>query len=72
MDNSGQGKTVAELAELLESVFVGDGQVVIQLVADLESAGPGSVAFVETVKALEEVHTCAASCLISPDAEAAR
>jgi len=70
--DSGQGKTVAELAELLGSSFTGDGQVVIQLVASLESAEPGAVAFIENLKALEEAQTCAASCLISPDAAAAR
>jgi UDP-3-O-[3-hydroxymyristoyl] glucosamine N-acyltransferase len=72
MDDSEQGKTVAELAALLGSSFVGDGQIVIRRVASFELAEPGAVAFIETSKALEEARACAASCLITANAAAAR
>ncbi|HUS09929.1 MAG TPA: UDP-3-O-(3-hydroxymyristoyl)glucosamine N-acyltransferase [Pyrinomonadaceae bacterium] len=63
---------MADLAALLGSPLSGDGQVVIRRISSFASAEPGSVAFVETVKALEEAQACAASCVISPDTEAAR
>jgi len=38
--------TVAELAKRLECAFEGDGEVIIQSVSSLESAGAGDLVFV--------------------------
>jgi UDP-3-O-[3-hydroxymyristoyl] glucosamine N-acyltransferase len=72
MAHGQQGKTVAELAEFLAQPFAGDGSVVIERVASLDAAEPGSVAFVETQKSLEEAQSCNASCLIVSDVANAR
>src|SRR4051812_31774669 len=67
-----KGKTVSELAAFLAEPFSGDGETIVQRLSALESAEPGSLSFVENQKALEEVKTCAAACVIVVDAEGAR
>jgi UDP-3-O-[3-hydroxymyristoyl] glucosamine N-acyltransferase len=59
-----KGKTVEELAAFLGQQFAGNGTVVIERVAGVEVARPGSIAFVENQKSLEETKSCNASCLI--------
>ncbi len=60
-------KTVAELAALAGGRVVSGGDVVVERVAGVESAGAGALAFVEEVKRLEEASGCGASCLIVPE-----
>jgi UDP-3-O-[3-hydroxymyristoyl] glucosamine N-acyltransferase len=56
MTQGQKGKTVAELAEFLAQPFAGDGSAVIERVASLDAAGPGSVAFVENQESLTVKH----------------
>jgi UDP-3-O-[3-hydroxymyristoyl] glucosamine N-acyltransferase len=72
MSETEKGRTVEELAAFVGGQCVGDGRIFIERVAGIESAGPGSVAFVENQKALEETSDPRASCLIVSDAAAAR
>ena len=61
------GKAVAELAEIVGGRVVGDGEVRVERVASVESAGAGALAFVEGRKNLESARACRASCLIVPE-----
>ncbi len=72
MNHAGTGKRAAELAAYVGGHCVGDGEIVIERVADLQAAEPGSLAFVENQKSLESPGDCAASCLIVSDLEGAR
>jgi UDP-3-O-[3-hydroxymyristoyl] glucosamine N-acyltransferase len=60
--------TVAELAALVGGrVMGGDGEVLIERVASLESAGAGACSFVEEEKFFETAKACRASCLFVPE-----
>jgi UDP-3-O-[3-hydroxymyristoyl] glucosamine N-acyltransferase len=67
MTEEGRGKTVAELATLAGGRVVCGGDVRVERVAGVESAGGGAVAFVEDQKNLEVAGECRASCLIVPE-----
>jgi UDP-3-O-[3-hydroxymyristoyl] glucosamine N-acyltransferase len=59
---------VAELAVLVGGrVVCGDGEVLIERVASLESAGVGACSFVEDAKFLEVAKESRASCLLVPE-----
>ena len=64
MDEANKGKSVEELAAFLGQPFAGDGTVVVERVASIDTAEAGSVSFVENQKSLEETKSCGASCLI--------
>jgi UDP-3-O-[3-hydroxymyristoyl] glucosamine N-acyltransferase len=66
--NAENGKTVAELAAHVGGRVAGDGSVLIQGVAGLESAGEHELAFVEDVKLLLTALSSRASCLLVPEA----
>lgn len=72
MDQPSTGKTAEELAAHIGSQCIGDGEVVIERIANLQGAEAGSLAFVENQKSLDSPGDCAASCLIVSDAESAR
>ncbi|MBA3440354.1 MAG: UDP-3-O-(3-hydroxymyristoyl)glucosamine N-acyltransferase [Pyrinomonadaceae bacterium] len=59
-------RTVAELAEHVGGRVIGDGSVMVERVASIESAGAGAIAFVEDAKLLENAQNSRASCLIVP------
>ena len=59
-------KTVAALAAIVSGRVVGDGQLLINRVASLESAGEGDIAFAESQKLLRAKPITRASCLIVP------
>jgi UDP-3-O-[3-hydroxymyristoyl] glucosamine N-acyltransferase len=61
-----QSKTVAELAEHVAGSVVGDGAVVVDKVASLESATERSISYIENEKFFEAAGDSAASCLIVP------
>ena len=61
-----QSKTVAELAEHVDGSVVGDGAMVIDKVASLESATERSISYVENEKFFDAAGASAASCLIVP------
>ena len=70
--NAGKPKTVDELATLVRGRVTGDAQVLIECIASIDSAGPGTVAFVEDQKFMESLQGCAASALIVPEGSAER
>lgn len=59
---------VSELADHVGGRLVGDGDIRIDRVANLESAGPGEIAYVDDAKFFEAAKTARASCLIVPSA----
>jgi UDP-3-O-[3-hydroxymyristoyl] glucosamine N-acyltransferase len=59
-----QSLTIAELASRVNGRLVGDGGIRIDRVADLDSAGPGEVAYIEDEKFFEAGCASRASCLI--------
>jgi UDP-3-O-[3-hydroxymyristoyl] glucosamine N-acyltransferase len=63
-----KAKTVFELAAHVGGRVAGDGSVLIERVAGLESAGEHDVAFVEDLKMLETALSSRASCLLVPEA----
>jgi UDP-3-O-[3-hydroxymyristoyl] glucosamine N-acyltransferase len=61
-----QSLTIAELASRVNGRLVGDGGIRINRVADLDSAGPGEVAYIEDENFFEAGRASRASCLIVP------
>jgi UDP-3-O-[3-hydroxymyristoyl] glucosamine N-acyltransferase len=61
-----QSKTVAELAEHVDGSVIGDGAIVIENVASLESANERSISYVDNEKFFQAASASAASCLIVP------
>lgn len=59
--------TASELAQHSGGRLVGDGDVAIESVADLETAGEGDIAYVEDEKFYEAARNSKASCLIVPE-----
>jgi UDP-3-O-[3-hydroxymyristoyl] glucosamine N-acyltransferase len=59
-------KTVAELAEHVSGTVIGDGAVMIENVASLESATERSISYVDKEKFFQTAGGSAASCLIVP------
>lgn len=59
--------SVKELAEHVGGRLVGDESVTIVRVADLETAGPNDVAYVEDAKHFESARGSRASCLLAPE-----
>lgn len=72
MGETRSGKTVNQLAALVEGRLTGDGEIVIERVDSFESAEAGALAFVAEQKTLDEAQACAASCLIVADAARAQ
>src|SRR5687768_13404816 len=70
MSQDEQGRTVAELAELVGGRVVGDGGAVVRRVSSIEAAGEGDLAFVEEEKFFEAARACRASCLLAPEGAA--
>ncbi|MFL6253881.1 MAG: UDP-3-O-(3-hydroxymyristoyl)glucosamine N-acyltransferase, partial [Pyrinomonadaceae bacterium] len=70
MSNSEQGRTVAELAELVGGRVVGDAGAVVRRVSSIETAGQGDLAFVEEEKLFGAARACRASCVIVPEGAA--
>jgi UDP-3-O-[3-hydroxymyristoyl] glucosamine N-acyltransferase len=60
-------KTVAELAARVGGSVRGDGDVRIERVAALDSAGEGEIAFVEDKSLFEGLQNSRASCVIVPE-----
>ncbi len=59
-------KSVAELAAIIGGRVRGDGEVMIERVADLKDATTGAISFVENAKLIDEASCSQASCLIVP------
>src|SRR5439155_22945503 len=62
-------KNVSELAAHVGGRVLGDGEVLINRVADLETAGEGDIAYVEDEKFFEVANKTKASCVIAPVAD---
>jgi UDP-3-O-[3-hydroxymyristoyl] glucosamine N-acyltransferase len=60
-------KTVSEIAAHVGGRVVGDGNVLIERVASLDSAGEGDIAFVDDEKFFAAANASHASCLIVPE-----
>ena len=58
---------VDELAELVKGRVAGDGETVIERIADLEHAGESEIAYVENESFLAAASQSKASCLIVND-----
>lgn len=59
-------KTVQELAALIKGRVIGDGQVLISGITNLESPGPGLITFVQDEKTLKRLESSPIACLIVP------
>ena len=59
-------RTLAELAALVQGELLGDPALLIDGVADLESAGPGQLSFLAEVKRLGQLSDCKASAVLVP------
>ncbi|MBA2647936.1 MAG: UDP-3-O-(3-hydroxymyristoyl)glucosamine N-acyltransferase [Pyrinomonadaceae bacterium] len=62
-----KGLTVAELAALVGGRVLGDESVRVTRVASLADADADAIAFVESMKLLEEARTSQAACVIVPE-----
>lgn len=58
--------TIGDIAKLLDAELVGDAQTLITGVASLDSATPGSIAFIEHERLLKTAMTSSAAALIAP------
>jgi UDP-3-O-[3-hydroxymyristoyl] glucosamine N-acyltransferase len=72
MSQHTEGRTVAELAELVGGRVVGEADAVVQRVSSIEAAGAGDLAFVEDEKLFEAARACRASCVIVPEGAAGK
>jgi UDP-3-O-[3-hydroxymyristoyl] glucosamine N-acyltransferase len=70
MSQDAEGRTVAELAELIGGRAVGDAGAVVRRVSSIEAAGEGDLAFVEDEKLFAAARACRASCVIVPEGAA--
>ena len=66
MSTESTSRSVAELAEHVAGRVIGNGQITISGIASLETAGDGTIAYVEDPKHFEASKTSLASCLIVP------
>jgi UDP-3-O-[3-hydroxymyristoyl] glucosamine N-acyltransferase len=66
MTNS-QKLSVTELAQLVGGRVVGDGDILIERIANLDSAGEYEIAYVDNEKFFEAARDSKASCLILPN-----
>lgn len=66
MSGAVKGRTVAELAALVDGRVLGDGGVRIERVAALADAGAGAIAFVEERRLLPQALRGPAACLLVP------
>ncbi len=57
---------VRELAEWLSATFEGDGEIELEGLAPIETAGPSDLAFVASRKAAQQAEASAAGCLLAP------
>ncbi len=72
MSQHAEGRTVAELAELVGGRVVVGGEAFVRRVSSIEAAGEGDLAFVEDEKLFEAARSCRASCMIVPEGSAAK
>jgi UDP-3-O-[3-hydroxymyristoyl] glucosamine N-acyltransferase len=63
-------KTVAEIAARVDGALHGEGDTVIDGLADLGDAATGDIAFVEDKKLLNAIEQSSASCLLVPNGTA--
>lgn len=61
-----RSKTVSELAVQVDGNVIGDGAVLIESVASLETAGERSISYVDNEKFFQAAMSSGASCLIVP------
>lgn len=64
-------KTVEELAKAVGGKVIGDGQILISGITNIESPGPGLITFVQDAKGLKELEASPIACLIVPTTMAA-
>lgn len=65
--NNSQKLAVTELAQLVGGRVVGDGDTLIERIANLDSAGEYEIAYVDNEKFFEAARDSKASCLILPN-----
>jgi UDP-3-O-[3-hydroxymyristoyl] glucosamine N-acyltransferase len=70
MSQHAEGRTVAELAELVGGRASGDVGTIVRRVSSIEAASEGDLAFVEDEKLFEAARACRASCVIVPEGSA--
>jgi len=61
-----KGQSVTSLAELVVGTVIGDGDTLIQRIANLDTADENEIAYVESEKFFEAAQASKASCLIVP------
>lgn len=64
----GKSAKLSQLAEMVHGEILGDPDMVISGVADLESAGPNDISFVADAKAVQQIARTKASAIIVPQA----
>jgi UDP-3-O-[3-hydroxymyristoyl] glucosamine N-acyltransferase len=72
MSQHAEGRTVAELAELVGGRVAVDARAFVRRVSSIEAAGEGDLAFVEDEKLFEAARACRASCVIVPEGAAGK
>ncbi|MFL6331945.1 MAG: UDP-3-O-(3-hydroxymyristoyl)glucosamine N-acyltransferase [Pyrinomonadaceae bacterium] len=72
MSQHAEGRTVAELAELVGGHVAVDARAFVRRVSSIEAAGEGDLAFVEDEKLFEAARACRASCVIVPEGAAGK
>lgn len=68
---SGRSLQVAEIAQLLEADFRGDGDCLIESLASLSGAGPCSICFISNAKYLVDLAACRAGAVLMRAGDAA-
>jgi UDP-3-O-[3-hydroxymyristoyl] glucosamine N-acyltransferase len=66
MSTESTSRSAAELAAQVSGRVIGDGQITVHEIASLETAGDGTIAYVEDPKQFAAAKTSRASCLIVP------
>jgi UDP-3-O-[3-hydroxymyristoyl] glucosamine N-acyltransferase len=59
-----QTKTISEIAKHVSGRVIGDDSLVINRIADLQTAGPGELAYVDAEKSFEKAKSSDATCLL--------
>jgi len=61
-----KGQTVSSLSQLVNGTVIGDGDIVIYRIANLDNANENEIAYVDGEKFFEAAQASKASCLIVP------
>lgn len=63
----GKSRILSQLAEMVHGEILGDPDMVISGVADLESAGPEDISFISDAKSVQQIATTKAAAVVVPN-----